>query len=108
PVEKTCSAGSCTWGEGPCSSSAGCAGGLSCQPRRGPWYGYGPETAVCALATCVNGVQDGAETGVDCGGQCGTCFACAGGEYWGTAHYCSAVCACHNLDGDCDTSFDCN
>jgi|GEM_PF-1963644 len=108
PVEKTCSAGSCVFGEGPCASSAGCAAGLSCIPERGPWFGYGPETAVCVAPTCVNGVQDGSETGVDCGGTCGTCFACPGQEYDGTAHYCSAVCDCDNLTGDCDSDLECS
>ena len=38
----------------------------------------------CALPTCFDGVQNGAETGVDCGGSCGACATCSDGLKNGT------------------------
>ncbi len=107
-VEVDCSWGACGVGEGPCSADSDCQAGLSCLERRGPWFDYGVGTAVCAPASCTNGELDGDETDVDCGGSCGRCFDCLGPEYAGTAHYCSAVCSCENLSGDCDSAYDCH
>lgn len=108
PIEKNCSPGApCDVGEGPCSDHADCSTGL-CSPSRGPHRGFAPSIAVCELPSCVNGVQDGSETDVDCGGSCGKCFTCpAITPYSGTAHYCSAVCPCPTQKGDCDHDSDC-
>lgn len=107
-TEKDCSASApCAIGEGPCDSNSECSSGL-CKAGRGPHRGYAPSIAVCELESCTNGVQDGTETGVDCGGPCGKCFTCpAATPYSGTAHYCSAVCPCPTLKGDCDGDSDC-
>jgi hypothetical protein len=107
-IEQACSPGAkCATGEGPCNDDADCTSGL-CQPGRGPHRGYAPAISVCETAACTNGVQDGSETGIDCGGSCGKCFTCpAVTPYSGTAHYCSAVCPCATLKGDCDGDIDC-
>ncbi len=54
-----------------------------------------PQLVVCyAPASCSNGIQDGGEAGVDCGGPCPACNLCAGVS-------CSASDACHAA-GVCD------
>lgn len=57
---------------GPCAVGRACRTGGDC----GNGYCAG---GVCAPLPCVNGVRDGAETDVDCGG--GTCRKCAGGRH---------------------------
>ena len=55
--------------------------------------------------TCTDGVRNGAETGVDCGG--GTCPACALGQACQLARDCtSGVCA-NNICVQCATATDC-
>lgn len=105
---KDCANVPCGLGEGPCEKSEDCQGGLICATARGPWHGYGPTTAVCEPAHCSNEEIDGGEDAEDCGGDCGPCFSCLGAtSSLGTAHFCSAVCRCENLEGDCDTNLDC-
>lgn len=49
------------------------------------------DATACVPAPCVDGVQNGAETDIDCGGECGTCDI---GEYCLDADDCdSAYCA---------------
>lgn len=65
-------ASKCIAGESDCDSDAECATGLVCGLDQGRW-GYLPTYDVCQAATCNNGVKDGTETGVDCGGNCPAC-----------------------------------
>jgi hypothetical protein len=56
-----------------------------------------PKLTVCyAPPTCVDGVQNAGETGVDCGGSCPACGPCVG-------VVCSALDACH-LAGTCNSA----
>jgi alpha-tubulin suppressor-like RCC1 family protein len=80
-----CTGCKCTAGQGDCDGNSECQLGLTCQ-RKGNAFGLGATTDVCLSPSCSNNVQDGGETGVDCGGTCGACF---GGEFdAGTAHAC--------------------
>src|SRR5262249_7362737 len=45
-----------------CLTSTDCRGGQGCSP-----------THTCIPASCNDGIQDGNETGVDCGGSCAPC-----------------------------------
>ena len=58
------------------SCATPCATGLACMVGSDCVTGNcDPATKICALPQCADGVKDGAETGVDCGG--GTCAPCA-------------------------------
>lgn len=63
----------CPATESDCDSDAECQPGLICSTDVGPNYGFPAGYDVCEATTCHNGVQDGDETGVDCGGSCGSC-----------------------------------
>jgi len=89
-----------------CKQDADCQSG-HCPPARG-W---------CLTATCFNGVHDGNETGVDCGG--GLCAACALGQGCGIDYDCASnacdfvaltciadACADHRLENG-ETDIDC-
>ncbi len=72
-----------------CASLCDCATAFGCNPSECPTAGTGgngaggsggasdcevqPTHPGCPQATCTNGVRDGNETGVDCGGSCGPC-----------------------------------
>ncbi|MEZ4372060.1 MAG: hypothetical protein R3B07_14605 [Polyangiaceae bacterium] len=64
----------CGSGEGDCDSDAECASGLVCGSGNGVKFGLGG-VDVCVASTCLNGVLDANEAGVDCGGTsgCGQC-----------------------------------
>ncbi|MCB9594898.1 MAG: hypothetical protein H6719_19405 [Sandaracinaceae bacterium] len=64
-----CGGGSCPGcaDGGPCATGTDCASGI-CDPT----------TMTCTAPSCTDGVRNGAETDIDCGG--GTCSACAPGE----------------------------
>ncbi|PIN70296.1 hypothetical protein COV94_01845, partial [Candidatus Woesearchaeota archaeon CG11_big_fil_rev_8_21_14_0_20_57_5] len=47
-----------------CSTTRDCSGVLECKASEG--------TRVCAIPRCANGVKDGSESDVDCGGSCTT------------------------------------
>ncbi|MBA3900192.1 MAG: T9SS type A sorting domain-containing protein [Bacteroidetes bacterium] len=52
------------------------------------WNTYstqGGSTTVCYPAHCSNGVLDGNETGIDCGGSCASCISCTTNEECATA-----------------------
>ena len=55
---------------GPCPDGAGCVRDADCQSKR-----CGEEDAVCLPEACFNGVRDGNESDVDCGGP-GFCQRC--------------------------------
>lgn len=40
----------------------------------------GPDCAACPTPTCNDGIQNGTETGIDCGGSCAPCVAATCGE----------------------------
>ncbi|HVY27465.1 MAG TPA: hypothetical protein VHB79_12995 [Polyangiaceae bacterium] len=63
----------CPSGEGDCNVDAECQTGLVCGKNQGTRYGLPSGYDACLLASCMNKVKDGAETGVDCGGTCGPC-----------------------------------
>ncbi len=68
----------------PCSDGSQCAGGFDCES--GVCAG-----GICAAPSCVDTVQNGVETDVDCGGACAPC---APGLVCNTAADCqSSVCA---------------
>lgn len=62
-----------------------------------------PDAPTEPAPTCSDGVKNGLETGIDCGGQCGACPACSDGIQNGleTGIDCGATCA--NV---CPTCFD--
>jgi hypothetical protein len=100
------SASQCTWGEGDCDSNAQCAPGLglSCVANNGPKFGFPTGWDVCAASHCANKVMDGDETGINCGGSCGTCSSCLGTP--GSVTFCLG-CSCASGEGDCDSSAEC-
>ena len=65
----------CNAGEGDCDATAECVQGLVCGRNNGPQFNMPAGWDVCVPAHCQNRVQDTAngETGVDCGGDCGSC-----------------------------------
>lgn len=68
--------------DGGCTASNQCTTGV-CTLNQGTAFGYAPTIGVCTAATCSNTMQDGNETGVDCGGFCVPC----GGEPVASAAY---------------------
>jgi hypothetical protein len=47
-----------------CTTDSDCSTGASCK------------NGICVLPTCGNGIMDGSETGIDCGGSCPACITC--------------------------------
>ena len=79
-----------------CHASSDCQSGLTCS-------GYAPGTtnpSICQPSgypgTCTNGVRDGNETDVDCGGSCGQC---ASGHGCGADADCGSTLVCGNNNG---------
>lgn len=69
-ADRTCTAECpCDLGAGVCASDAQCQIGLVCATGGGAKYGLAGNT--CLPAHCDNDMQDGAETSIDCGGECG-------------------------------------
>lgn len=62
----------CPAGEGDCNANTGCLTGL-CRHDVGTSFGFAAGVDVCVAASCGNGVRDGAELDIDCGGSCGAC-----------------------------------
>ena len=69
----------CSAGEGDCDSAAECQPGLICGTSNGPAFGLPVGTDACWGSFCQNGVKDGDETAVDCGGSCVPCAPPAAG-----------------------------
>lgn len=59
---------------GVCEERCGCAGGDVCAFGLAAQFNLTGGERVCVPPHCVNGVQDGDETGPDCGGACGRCL----------------------------------
>jgi len=96
----------CVSGEGDCDSDNHCTGaGVICVNDNGPKFGQIVGNDVCAPAHCANGVKDGPETGIDCGGPCGACLSTCTGTPGGST-FCGA-CLCGVGQGDCDQDADC-
>lgn len=64
------SACQCQADQGDCDTDADCVAGTLCGVNNGQYVGLPPNFDVCWPATCENRMQDGTETGVDCGGAC--------------------------------------
>lgn len=100
-----CAACLCASGQGDCDSTAECQPGLICATDNGPNFGLAVGYDVCVPSTCVNGVQDAGETGVDSGGPCGShSGACTGTP--GSKNFCVG-CTCTSGQGDCDGNQEC-
>ena len=84
------SGSSCTQGSKDCGcrSDNTCDGTLVCQ------------SGTCRPSTCVNGVKDGLETDVDCGGN-PLCDACAPGKMCNTGSDCWGYPTYNCYDGAC-------
>ncbi len=77
PANFACSSGGCV--AAACTTTADCSGGDVCLG------------GTCQAPTCTDGVRDGQETDVDCGG--GTCTTCAAGQHCAAPGDCaSGVC----------------
>ncbi len=70
----------------PCAAGQGCAQDSDCASAF-----CDQNTSVCGAVSCTNGIKDGYETDVDCGGP--TCSACADGQTCNSARDCqSGIC----------------
>lgn len=86
----------CASGEGHCRNDSFCEEGLSCLAGQGAAFGLRPHWAVCLPSHCGDDIQNGDETGVDCGGSsCKPCAPPAG------APTCSEAYPCLVGGGDC-------
>ena len=65
----------CSALQGDCDTDSECRDSLICVTGAGTQLGFGPDTDACLATTCSSGVQDGDETGIDCGGSCLPCTA---------------------------------
>jgi hypothetical protein len=94
----------CDAGEGDCNVDEDCAAGLACGTDMGPQYGLLWWLDVCVPAQCTNDVQDGTETAIDFGGECGASCGGVNGDQEG---YCTYGCPCGVGEGDCDEDLEC-
>lgn len=95
----------CVSGEGDCDRNSECTSGTVCASNNGLKFGFSGSTDVCVPSHCTNAVQDGGETGIDCGAGCGTCANnCVGTS--GGADFCVS-CLCGSGQGDCDSTKQC-
>lgn len=93
--------------EGDCDSNAQCTGGAApvCGHDNGAKFGSPANFDFCWQTHCENGVQDSGETGIDCGGDCGSCGVCPGTN--GDSNFCTTSCPCGVGQGDCDNDAEC-
>jgi hypothetical protein len=63
----------CDIGQGKCNTSAECVAGLVCARDNGVAFGMASGIDVCVPSHCLDKVMSGDETGLDCGGSCGSC-----------------------------------
>jgi hypothetical protein len=66
--------------ESDCNVDAECAPGHVCLQNQGGLFGLPSGTDVCVGDHCSNGIPDGNEAGVDCGGSCAPCGGAAVGS----------------------------
>lgn len=108
PVHDFCNSGcQCLAGEGDCDTDSECTPGNVCGLNNGANYGFVFAVDVCWPPHCENGLLDGDETVVDCGGSCGAICMCNTGVN-GDAEFCTPACKCSQGEGDCDTDIDCD
>jgi hypothetical protein len=127
PTLHTCAAASCTDGVKNGNETDVDCGGGTCQPCVvGKNCGVGtdcqskvcdPTLHTCSMPSCTDGVKNGNETDVDCGG--GTCAPCANGKTCGvgsdcqskdcdpTLHTCSAPSCTDGVQNGNETDIDC-
>ncbi|HEX2570635.1 MAG TPA: fibrinogen-like YCDxxxxGGGW domain-containing protein [Polyangia bacterium] len=94
-----------------------CPNGQGCQQDRDCQGGYcDPITRICRAPTCTDGVRNGQETGVDCGG--GTCPPCTNGmncqqdsdcqsNYCNPSRQCATPTCTDNVRNGQETGTDC-
>ena len=95
----------CGIGESPCSADNQCLAGNTCD-LLGVKYGGTESAYACTPFHCSNRVLDAAagETGVDCGGSCGSCYSNpTNGSYW----HCEVWQQCASGNGPCRYSDEC-
>lgn len=106
----------CTVGEGDCDSNAHCQAGLICIGDNGSKFGFTFTLDMCAGSHCNNGILDGNETAIDCGGSCSSpgfnCATYCSNHYWtqypnGHSRHCANTCPCPSGQGDCDGDVQC-
>jgi hypothetical protein len=118
PVHNPLPAGTDCTAEGPapkhlCGTPGGAAAGKCIECNTGTdCTSKVCTTNACAAATCSDGVQNGTETGVDCGGSCPACMggACFDGMKDGTETDidCGGTCAANcGIGKGCFGDFDC-
>jgi hypothetical protein len=96
----------CGIGDYPCAENADCLGGLLCAADAGEPFGSAIGVEACVPPHCVNRIQDGNETAVDCGGDCGaSCNSCTPTN--GAAGHCRPYCPCAFGNGHCRNDDDC-
>ena len=95
---------------GPCAVDAQCGDDYDCQT-----FVCDAQTNTCMAATCTDAVQNGDETGVDCGGNCGPCAAgtacsdaadCASGVCTDAGECAAPTCSDGTRNGN-ETGVDC-
>ena len=96
----------CNEGQGDCDRHKECSSGLVCAKDNGPRFDFSSTTDVCVHPDCVNGILDGDETGIDCGGRCGRC-ARSPDLISGGSGFCSVAFPCSLWQGDCDLDIEC-
>lgn len=98
----------CATGEGDCDTDAQCEPGNICGLNNGANFGFSSVHDVCVPATCEDRIQNGTETSVDCGGDCGdTCVTACDDLPNGNRDFCTTGCPCSAGEGDCDSSAEC-
>lgn len=102
-------ASQCVEGEGDCDAGSHCAAGLVCGANNGPRFGMWAGIDVCVDPTCVNGVLDPGELGIDCDNDPHGCGDCLGCPVFPDGHsdHCEPMCPCPAGEGDCDEDAGC-
>jgi len=104
-----CGAGNCLCGtgQGACHNGGECQGGLTCSNVITPQFpGLATKTKICVALHCLDGVKNSTETGIDCGGECGSCLTTCSGTL-GSETFCDG-CLCTIGQGDCDATSQCD
>jgi alpha-tubulin suppressor-like RCC1 family protein len=96
----------CALGEGDCDSNAQCEVGLLCGRQKSAQFGLIAGDA-CVPSHCVDKLQNGDETQIDCGGSCGTVCPAPVCQPNGSAERCNSDCLCGIGEGDCDSDAQC-
>lgn len=93
----------CGNGEGDCDTDAQCQAGSYCGLNNGAQFGMPAAHDVCIPTHCKDGLRNGDETGLDCGGAfCKACPTLTNGH----PAYCKYY-QCVAGEGDCNSDADC-